>query len=292
MTVQRDTSTTNDVSTDAQFRAWASAIHNALSAVGLVNTSDTGQINLATVTNPGANTSGGYEIWRFNDANQSNDPIYFKIEYGCGTTTSRPSLRWTFGTGSNGSGTISNASSQIIVNSGISSPTNPELHVCHVDGALIVFDDTATASATGSTCMTMVLERFRDANGAVITSGGDMGFGYLNFGPTAVGNGQRKGGSWTESNAVQQLGVGSGADHEGKKKMGPTLIGNNHPFITFLFIPSTEVAAGDSGSVSVYGTSRTYKAFAKTGTLPTHAIANSLMNVGTALNLRLLLLNE
>jgi hypothetical protein len=95
--------------TDAEFRAWGSAIKTALSTVGFVQTSDTGQIDWTTVLAPTvATTSQGYEIWRLNDAAQSTCPIYFKIEYGSGSTTpsARPNIWVTIGTGSNGSGTI------------------------------------------------------------------------------------------------------------------------------------------------------------------------------------------
>jgi hypothetical protein len=39
-----------------------------IAAMGLVQTSDTGQINWVTVARPALNTIAGYEIWRFNDA--------------------------------------------------------------------------------------------------------------------------------------------------------------------------------------------------------------------------------
>lgn len=93
--------------TDAQFRAWGSGIAAQLAAMGLVQTGDTGQINWTTVT-VGAvvNTALGYEIWRFADSLQATAPIYIKIEYGQGSPVANPSLWFTFGTGSNGAGTL------------------------------------------------------------------------------------------------------------------------------------------------------------------------------------------
>lgn len=92
---------------DATFRTWAQGIHDVLVACGMVQTADTGQINLTTVARPTAvSTFAGYEVWRFNDALQAQSPIFFKIEYGVGTAVDRPALAITFGQGSNGAGTL------------------------------------------------------------------------------------------------------------------------------------------------------------------------------------------
>lgn len=68
--------------TDASFRAWGSAISDALAAVGMVKVATDGQIDwttaLAPTTNGGAS---GFEIWRFNDPLQAVAPIFFKLEY-------------------------------------------------------------------------------------------------------------------------------------------------------------------------------------------------------------------
>lgn len=91
-----------DHTTDAGFRAWGSQLSTNLATAGLVQTADTGQINWLTVTRPGTNTAGGYEIWRF-----SNSSRYLKIEYGTGGTAAGPQMWVTVGSGSNGSGTLS-----------------------------------------------------------------------------------------------------------------------------------------------------------------------------------------
>lgn len=91
---------------DATFREWGLEMSTQLAAVGLVQTADTGQVNWTTVTRPAANTLGGYEIWRFNDALQSTAPIFMRVEYRSGSTNQVPKIRITVGTGSNGSGTI------------------------------------------------------------------------------------------------------------------------------------------------------------------------------------------
>lgn len=92
-----------DMTSDATFRAWGSAVSANLAAVGLVQTADTGQINWATVTKGGGGVAG-YEIWRFNDALQASAPVFMKIGYGTGNLTSVPAIFLQVGTGSNGSG--------------------------------------------------------------------------------------------------------------------------------------------------------------------------------------------
>lgn len=92
--------------TNATFRTWGSSIGTALAAIGLVKTSDTGQINWTTVTMPAASAYGGYEIWRFNDASQTTYPLFFRIDYGTSSTTSYGTIKVTLGKGSSGAGVI------------------------------------------------------------------------------------------------------------------------------------------------------------------------------------------
>lgn len=94
--------------TDAEFRAWGSAVSGALSAVGLTQTSDTGQINWASVSKPSAgNTAQGYEVWRFNDTLQASKPLFMKIEYGSSASgATYPAVWVTFGMSTDGAGSI------------------------------------------------------------------------------------------------------------------------------------------------------------------------------------------
>ena len=98
-------------SSDADFRTWVAEIITGLLAAGLVQTSDTGQINTSTVLRPGTNVVAGYAIFRFDDTLQTTAPIYLKVEFGTGSTTSAPLINWTVGTGSNGSGTLTGPTS-------------------------------------------------------------------------------------------------------------------------------------------------------------------------------------
>jgi len=95
-----------DHQSDAGFRLWGADFAAKLAAVGMVQTADTGQINWASVTRPGTNTDGGYEIWRFADTMQATAPIFLRINYGTGSVATRPRIQIIVGTSSNGSGTI------------------------------------------------------------------------------------------------------------------------------------------------------------------------------------------
>jgi hypothetical protein len=95
----------SDVTSDANFRTWGSGLAAQLAAIGLVQTSDSGQINWATVLAPASGVYAGYEIWRFNDTLQATKPVFIKVEYGTGTATGRIGLRVTISTATNGAGT-------------------------------------------------------------------------------------------------------------------------------------------------------------------------------------------
>jgi len=133
MAIASDFGTIPSNSTNALFRAWGSALAAKLLAAGLVQTSDTGQINWTTVSAPGAaNTYQGYEIWRFDDTYQSVSPVYIKLEYGSGTAAANPSLRVQIGTSTNGSGALTGATmtQQAITASTSSTALNYQSFIC------------------------------------------------------------------------------------------------------------------------------------------------------------------
>ncbi|WP_152649126.1 hypothetical protein [Demequina flava] len=91
-------------------RKWMQGIHDGLLSAGLVQTGDTGQINLATVTptNPGSPTALGYEIWRFDDDVQATAPVFIKIVYGelYSSSQAKPWYSVAIATGSDGAGNL------------------------------------------------------------------------------------------------------------------------------------------------------------------------------------------
>lgn len=124
-----------DHSSDANFRTWYGEIRTAMAAVGMVQTSDTGQVNPATMTRPGTSTFAGYEIWRFADTLQATAPIYIKIEMGTGSATTRPTLAITVGTGTNGAGTLTGVvSTRQVIDAGVPAATSWPSYFCHISG--------------------------------------------------------------------------------------------------------------------------------------------------------------
>lgn len=102
------TSSVLDQSTDAGFQAWGTEFNAALAAVGLTQTTDTGQIDWTSVTRPsGANTFAGYEIWAFNDTLQSTAPIFIRMHYGTNNYgQAAPGITVQLGTGTDGAGNL------------------------------------------------------------------------------------------------------------------------------------------------------------------------------------------
>lgn len=124
-----------DQTTDAAFRTWVAEVITFLfTTLGVTQTSDTGQINTSTVTRSAViNTAAGYVIGRFNDTAQSTSPIFFKLEFGTGTTQpTNPAMWITVGTGSNGSGTLTGVVSTRVAagNFGIPSSTITAFITC------------------------------------------------------------------------------------------------------------------------------------------------------------------
>jgi len=123
--------------TTAAFRTWGKQFSDALTAVGLAKTSDTGQIDWTTVTGPTINTYAGYEIRRLSDSIDSTYPIFLKIEYGAGASTSYCAMRISVGHASDGAGNLTGwlAANGVIVHGGTGSPSGTgQLSMCRTEG--------------------------------------------------------------------------------------------------------------------------------------------------------------
>lgn len=124
-----------DHTSDVAFRAWGSELSGKLSAVGMIQTADTGQINWSTVVRAGTTSDAGYEIWRFNDTQQSTAPIYLKLLYGTGSSTSAPRLGYQVGSGTNGAGTINGQNTAVTYSaSGLTTATSKNSFISYSDG--------------------------------------------------------------------------------------------------------------------------------------------------------------
>lgn len=171
----------SDNTSDATFRAWVSALVGALTAV-LVQTADTGQINVATVTRPATvNTSAGYVILRFSDALQATRPIFIKVEFGTGSNptvaSTLPQLWLTVGKGSDGAGNITGVLlarvnlSNSGANASVSGTTNVESGVASGGDGWAAF--IPWIGHPGSTAQVplafFIIERVSNGDGVVVT---------------------------------------------------------------------------------------------------------------------------
>lgn len=172
--------------TDAKFRTWVQAVHDAVAASGMIQTTDTGQINPVTVARPtAAVTLAGYEIWRFNDALQNTAPIYVKLSYYTGNNASgnNPSTRVQVGRGSDGAGNLTglNTGTAISAPSSTSSSaatgTAMTILSCHTDGFFSLYMSSVftTPALTGSPGIWMI-DRFRNSSGVATAEGYNLLF--------------------------------------------------------------------------------------------------------------------
>lgn len=177
-------------SLNAHTQSIATVIAQAFNAIGLVKTADTGQMNTATITYPGASTSAGYEIRRFDDPLQTSYPIYIRWEpYRSGVVTNQVAIRFRFGTGTDGAGNLTNewaafnyTSSAIITLEavlGVLGGTRPvwasgAQSASEARASLIYAPDPTTDLASNG--LHMVVQRTVDANGAPT---GDGFFAYV-----------------------------------------------------------------------------------------------------------------
>lgn len=108
MTTATFTSDPGISQTAVTWKANVKGLHDALIAVGLVQTSDTGQYDVnAIAAVPAQNASGGYTMYRFNDSLAGSAPIYLRIDwFTVNAATLKPSVRFSVGQGSNGAGVL------------------------------------------------------------------------------------------------------------------------------------------------------------------------------------------
>ncbi len=98
----------NGTSSNADFQAFVQAVQAALTAVGWTKTTDTGQINSATVANPAAGVVGGYEVYAMSDTLQATKPVLLRLDYAASSgTAAGHGLNVTIGLGgSDGAGNL------------------------------------------------------------------------------------------------------------------------------------------------------------------------------------------
>jgi hypothetical protein len=161
-----------DNTSDATYRTWVTVIHNQLSAMGWVQTGDTGQINLSTATRS-ATAGQNYEIWRMNDGNTN---VYLKIEYVNTNASTRPGIAITTGLATDGAGVLTGTqvSSRMGYNTGgIASDTNARQ--CYISGSTSRLQVALNVNATNlANSICFCVERAKNSDGTEVTNGSHM----------------------------------------------------------------------------------------------------------------------
>jgi hypothetical protein len=155
----------------ALFRAWGLAVSNAIAARGLVKTTDTGQVNWATVALPAINLTPAYEIWRFDDALQATAPVFIRLEYGTGSSTGLVAMAFSIGSGSNGAGVLTGVTlARTVLQTGSNSATTM---ACFVSGSTnrLLLALWAGLTSNPNYFLMLSLERTVDAAGAPTSEG-------------------------------------------------------------------------------------------------------------------------
>lgn len=128
-------STSGTSPTVAQYRDRMQYAHDAIVGGGLVQTADTGQLDIAAISAIAANaTDSGYRIYRFNDSRQGTDPLFVKVGFGTGDGPSYSTLRISTGTGTNGAGTLTGQTSGVLRVGGQYAGTNGTITAAQIYG--------------------------------------------------------------------------------------------------------------------------------------------------------------
>jgi hypothetical protein len=166
---------------DATFRGWTQLVANGFISAGWTRATDTGNVNFATVSTPGAaltNFSAGYDIFHMNDTLQATAPVFVKVEYGSAAANTIPAIWLTIGSGSNGAGTITGPAStrqQLPVaaanTNGITSFISGDTNRIHM--GLWCFSNTTFANTVAGVAVAVYfsIERTKDASGVDTNEG-------------------------------------------------------------------------------------------------------------------------
>jgi hypothetical protein len=200
-----------DYSTDATYRTFIQAIETEILALGWQRSSDTGQMNTATVLTPTASfQTRGYIIWEATDTLAGSYPMRFKWVFASGSSATVPNYTFVFGSTTDGAGTFTGTNWSINP-IGSSLAASATTYRCLFSGdtnrlAFVMFDDhpTGTKSIVGG------MERAHDAVGA------DSSAGWYAFNASGTAG--------TANQFVPYVSTGSGVQTE---MQGPSTTGSS-----------------------------------------------------------------
>jgi hypothetical protein len=156
---------------DAAFRAWGLALHNAIAAI-LTYVSQTGEIDFTTVSTPSStNQKRGFRVYRFNDALQSTHPVFIRVDFGSGAATTTVSIWIQIGQAVDGSGNLSVPTTGALRTTDQAAPSAAQTvaafdsYVCGSTSRL-TFVLWPLSQTTANNSIAVTIERSKDINGA------------------------------------------------------------------------------------------------------------------------------
>jgi hypothetical protein len=248
----------------SNFKSWAMSISSALSSFGWLKSADTGQVNWSTISVTPTNSTPVFEIWKANDSLASTLPIFIKVWYlVTATSPAGPTIELTFGTGSNGAGTLTNATATITLNSVPASQTNLS-YECDYSGSSGRFACCMFQGWSG--CFFFSVERSHDASandtGSYFTF---LAVGSLNTGvqqtvrPSSAGGPLPAESSPITVHTSNTTGIVPGGDASlSACPVWPMVGGLGNPLLNAVSVKTNDVAGSLIVPVSLYGTARNY----------------------------------
>lgn len=155
----------------ANAQVWVDGVKDLITAAGLVQTTDAGQLDSSSITStPGYSSGFGYHMFKFPDTQQSTMPIFVRLTYG--TNQGYPSVQYIVGASTNGAGSISDP----IVNgsTGINgSSTVVNSYACYTGGTfnMVLGYGIASGIENNNCVLSLAVDRARDAAGTSLNNG-------------------------------------------------------------------------------------------------------------------------
>lgn len=190
----------NDGANTAAIVSWGSRISSMFSGAGLVQSSDTGQINWGTasptyLSGGTTQTNMGVEIWKFNDSLQATKPVYIRVEYWqvrTGGSSNYFYLNIAVGVGTNGASGLSGlntgtapisdrtdvSSSATAYPGALNNPTVSSFSSGDGSSIALALAPFNSAATTSNSCGSGVffVDRTRDGSGAITGEGAVAGW--------------------------------------------------------------------------------------------------------------------
>jgi hypothetical protein len=255
------------------FRAFGSQLSAFFTSIGVVQTTDTGQVDWFTVNASGSQqTSVGYEVRTFTDSLSASNPWYVKIEYGTGGNNNGFGMWFSFGTATDGEGNLTTQVSNRFPIGFTDGNANPQY--CYLAGTpggftLDLFDGPNVTEP-----MFFNVERTRDSSGNVTGTG--LIVQYIS---QLYGRGQTvhphsgtiatPAAYWSAAVNYAEGSMQSGTQVATVSPIPFNFIPYN-PGINCLIYQGTDIGAYSQITVPLYGTNHTYLAINQTASPTAH----------------------